>query len=302
MALVRSPGAHDHRGAVLEVGGDGAEAASAGRSKLLMRATGSVSRRSVSVSSAPGSARLRQHHVAAMQSEGKLDEEGLVLLLAPQRQVLARRPVAEGVLPVGRASSASRLTRAETAGVQPAHHRAHAGAGDRIDRHVHVFEHLEDADVRDPARPAAGEHQPDARPRRRSRRPYGGGFGWRGRRGGGRRASHRAARRRLSTPRRGVTARVELTVRRIAACGRPRALGSRAVGAIAIMPAMMESSAMARVRARRVLRQRLDRAAGAAAPHTPSRAARATGATTAATASGGASRVSTRSTAATSSN
>ena len=51
----------------------------------------------------------------------------------------------------------------QAAGIQPADHRAHAGAGDRIDRHVQLIEHLEHADVRRAARAAAREHQSDAR-------------------------------------------------------------------------------------------------------------------------------------------
>ena len=47
--------------------------------------------------------------------------------------------------------------------VEPAHHRAHAGAGDGVHGNVVFLEHLEHADVGRAARTAAGQHQPDAR-------------------------------------------------------------------------------------------------------------------------------------------
>ena len=75
-----------------------------------------------------------------------------------------------------------------------------------------LFEHLEYADVRDPAGPAAGEHQPDARPaaRRSHWRAYPGDSGGAVRRE--RRAARRATGRREETrvPRDGaLTARVK---------------------------------------------------------------------------------------------
>ncbi|MNN16622.1 hypothetical protein D3C81_1297670 [compost metagenome] len=51
-------------------------------------------------------------------------------------------------------------------GVQPADHRAHAGAGDRIDFDALLFQGFEHTDVRQTTRGAAGQHQADFRSRR----------------------------------------------------------------------------------------------------------------------------------------
>ena len=47
---------------------------------------------------------------------------------------------------------------------KPADDCSHAGAGDRIDRHVHLVQYFQHADVGCAACAAATEHQPDARP------------------------------------------------------------------------------------------------------------------------------------------
>ena len=62
--------------------------------------------------------------------------------------------------------------------VRAADERAHAGAGDAVDRHAQLLEHLEDADVRGAARAAAGEDEADlgaagGRDRRGARRGLG---------------------------------------------------------------------------------------------------------------------------------
>ena len=96
-------GAHDHRVAGLEIGGDGAKR----RGQLVevvMRATGSVRRAQRLVQLLPLDQPLRQQEVPAAQAEGKFHQEVLVFLLAAERELLARRPVVEGVLPVERAS------------------------------------------------------------------------------------------------------------------------------------------------------------------------------------------------------
>ncbi len=103
----------------------------------------------------------RQAETPALQPQREFDQEVLVLELAAEIQVLARRPVAERVLPVHRSHDALDVGGREARGVQPADHRAHAGAGDGIDRHVILFEHFEHADVRRASRAAAREHQPD---------------------------------------------------------------------------------------------------------------------------------------------
>ena len=48
--------------------------------------------------------------------------------------------------------------------IQPADDGAHRGAGNAVHRHVQLFEHLEDTDVGEPERAAAGEHEPDTGP------------------------------------------------------------------------------------------------------------------------------------------
>jgi hypothetical protein len=104
-----------------------------------------------------------QLELAAFQAQRKLDQEVLVLELAPEVEVLALRPVAECVFPVDRGHDALDVRRRQARGVQAADHRAHAGAGDGIDGHVIFLEDLEHADVGGTARPATGQHQADAR-------------------------------------------------------------------------------------------------------------------------------------------
>jgi hypothetical protein len=72
--------------------------------------------------------------------------------------------VAQDAVPVGVERELLELGRRVSGGVQPADDRAHAGTGHAVDRHVQFLEHLQHADVRQPERAAAGEHQADARP------------------------------------------------------------------------------------------------------------------------------------------
>ena len=76
----------------------------------------------------------------------------------------ARRPLppttADQSMPV---TNVSRSAAGCPGGVAGADQRAHAGARDAVDRHAHLLEHLEHADVRAALRAAAGEHEPDTR-------------------------------------------------------------------------------------------------------------------------------------------
>ena len=98
---------------------------------------------------------LGEQHLAATQAERKLDQEVLILLLATQGEILTGRAVAKRILPVQGGHDRLDLSWTQTARIKPAHDGAHAGAGDRIDRHVHLLQHLQHADVRRAARTAA---------------------------------------------------------------------------------------------------------------------------------------------------
>ena len=60
------------------------------------------------------------------------------------------------------ASDALDVARGKAARVETADHRAHAGAGDRVDGDVQVLEHFQHADVRGAACAATREHEADA--------------------------------------------------------------------------------------------------------------------------------------------
>src|SRR3569833_87167 len=100
----------------------------------------------------------------ATNPQRKLDQKILILLLAPQGEVLARGPVAESVLPIERGDDALDLTGRESAGVEAAYYRPHARARNRIDRDVLLFQHLQDADMRYSTRSTTGKDQADSRP------------------------------------------------------------------------------------------------------------------------------------------
>ena len=131
-----------------------------------MRATGSVSLRSVWFSFWPWMSPFGQQEVSAAQAERKFHEEVLVLLLATKRELGARWTILERVLPVERAHDALDVVRGEPGGIEAADDGAHAGARDRVDRDVQLIEHLQHADMRGAARAAAGEHKADAGPAR----------------------------------------------------------------------------------------------------------------------------------------
>ena len=108
---------------------------------------------------------LRQPETAGLDAEREVDEEVPVLALATEAAAIARARFAERVAPLVREHERLDLGGAEAAGIKTAHHRAHAGAGDRVDADALRLEHLQHADVRASARTAAGEHEAHPRPR-----------------------------------------------------------------------------------------------------------------------------------------
>ena len=99
---------------------------------------------------------LGQLDPAPPDPQGELHQEVLILLFAPEGEILTRRPVAEGVLPVERGHDRFDLARAQSARVQTSDHRAHAGPGNRVYRNVQLLEDLQHAYVRCPPRAPAG--------------------------------------------------------------------------------------------------------------------------------------------------
>ena len=81
-----------------------------------------------------------------------------------------QRPAAHAAddgLPVDAGHEFLELGRRQARRVTGADQRAHAGAGDAVDRHMQLLEHLEHADMCAALGAAAGQHEPDARAVRR---------------------------------------------------------------------------------------------------------------------------------------
>ncbi len=129
---------------------------------------------------AAGERTLRRAQLAGVQAEFEAGGDLEVLFLAPLRQVGAWHPGREQRVPVDVAQLALESVGAHAAGVESADDRAHRRAGDRIDADVLALQHLQHADMREPARAAAREHEADARaaavgvPRQRGGRAGGG--------------------------------------------------------------------------------------------------------------------------------
>ena len=98
---------------------------------------------------------LGQLDLAAADPERKLHQEIPILLLAPKAPLGAGRSVAERLLPVHRAHHSLDLACAQAARVESADHGSHAGACNRIDRDMQLFEHLEHTDMRSATRSAS---------------------------------------------------------------------------------------------------------------------------------------------------
>ena len=108
----------------------------------------------------------RHAEAAALDAEREAHQEFAVVLLAAEIERVARGTVAERGVPVDAAHQRVDLVRRHARGVEPADDGAHARARDGVDRDAQLLERLQHADVGEPARAAAGQHEPDARPRR----------------------------------------------------------------------------------------------------------------------------------------
>ena len=117
----------------------------------------------------PGDNALLQEHFAIADADLRSHEIQLVLFLAAHRELAARRLVLEEELGGDGRDHLFHLGGRDAGRVGGAHERAHAGAGDAIDRDPVFLEHLEHADVRGATSPAAGEHDADSRALRRRR-------------------------------------------------------------------------------------------------------------------------------------
>ncbi len=105
----------------------------------------------------------RQDETLVGHAERITHQEFAIVLLAAEPQLLARRTVFERVFPIHRAQQFLNIRDRHARRVQAADHRAHAGAGDRIDGNAHLVEHFEHTDVGRAPRAAATEHQTDTR-------------------------------------------------------------------------------------------------------------------------------------------
>jgi hypothetical protein len=69
-------------------------------------------------------------------------EEGVgVVLLAAKRDVLAVGPVVEQLAPVDRKQVLLDPFRRQARGIEPTHHRPHAGADDEVHRNLQLLQH-----------------------------------------------------------------------------------------------------------------------------------------------------------------
>ena len=93
------------------------------------------------------------------ETEFLLDQEVPVILLAAKRHVLPGWRIGECLLPIDTQCELFQLINLVARRVQPADHRAHAGAGNCIDMNPLFLQGLEHADVGQPACGAAGQHQ-----------------------------------------------------------------------------------------------------------------------------------------------
>ena len=130
------------------------------RSKRWTSATGSAALRSTCSSFCPCTRPGGSTKPCLLHAEREAHQEIALVLLAAEAELLARRAIAERVLPVQRADQRLDLRGRHARGIQAADDRAHAGAGDRVDRHAHLVEYFQHADVRRAARAAAAQHQP----------------------------------------------------------------------------------------------------------------------------------------------
>src|SRR5512143_2547919 len=93
-----------------------------------------------------------------------VDEEQVVVALAPERLQLPRRGVQERALPLEARDELLQLRNRHAGGIEAADDRADAGARQIVDGDVQLLERLQHADVRAAARAATGQREPDRAP------------------------------------------------------------------------------------------------------------------------------------------
>ena len=98
----------------------------------------------------------RQREAAILHAEFGPEQRLVVVHLAPDRDFLPRRLVAEDFVPIGLEDDLLQFLRRHARGERGADNGAHARARHAVDRDAHLLEDLEDADMRDAARAAAG--------------------------------------------------------------------------------------------------------------------------------------------------
>ncbi len=168
------PARHDVGLARLDVGRDGAE-----RDAQLVevRDRGARQRRALEHEAelAAGDQARRQQEPALLEVQAELERDQVleVVFLLPEGLVLAFGSVPEERVPGNRADELFHLVGRVAARVEAADDRAHARAGDVVDRDVKLLEHPDDADVRRAARAAAAERETDLRARLVAVKPAG---------------------------------------------------------------------------------------------------------------------------------
>ncbi len=104
-----------------------------------------------------------QDDAAAGEAELEVEQFGAVVELGAQGAVAAIGTVGEDVVPVERHQGRLDLGGGQADGVEPANHRAHARAGDEVDRDPQLLEDPEHPHVGEAAGAAAAEGEADAR-------------------------------------------------------------------------------------------------------------------------------------------
>ena len=153
-----------HHFAGADVGGDGAKRdrqfVEAARGADLNQPTQFAFKRHT------GDHAFRQGNAVPADAEFRNDVRRLVVCLLPHRLVGARRLVGEELLGGDRTDHLFHLRHRQTGRVRRTDDRAHARAGDHVDRHAQFLENLQHTDMRGAARASAREHEADLRSRR----------------------------------------------------------------------------------------------------------------------------------------
>jgi hypothetical protein len=101
--------------------------------------------------------------VRVFDADLQLVAVGDALPLLLDRLKTARAYAAHHELPIDPVEEILHFLGRNARSISPSNQRTHAGAGDTVDRYVHLFEHLEDADVGATLGAAAGQHQTNPR-------------------------------------------------------------------------------------------------------------------------------------------